>query len=96
MAFRRSAAGLKVAKHHHRDETVDPDSYDRNVSAEDEALIRAALADHLPDANGPLLGAKTCLYTVAPDGDFIIDRLPGAARSWSHRPAPVMASSSRR
>ncbi len=49
------------------------------VSAEDEALIRAAVAEHLPGANGPLMDAKTCLYTVAPDGDFIIDRLPGAA-----------------
>jgi sarcosine oxidase len=71
-------AAIKVAKHHHRDETVDPEHYDRTVSAADEALIRAAVADHLPDANGPLLAAKTCLYTVAPDGDFIIDRHPAA------------------
>jgi sarcosine oxidase len=76
--FPPHGGGLKVAKHHHSDETVDPDSYDRSVSAADEALIRAALADHLPDANGALVDAKTCLYTVAPDGDFIIDRLPGA------------------
>jgi sarcosine oxidase len=77
--FPPHGAGIKVAKHHHGDETVDPDSYDRRVSAEDEALIRAAVAEHLPGANGPLMDAKTCLYTVAPDGDFIIDRLPGAA-----------------
>jgi sarcosine oxidase len=70
--------GIKVAKHHHRSETVDPDGYDRTVSAEDEALIRAALADHLPAANGRLLTAKTCLYTMTPDGHFLIDRLPGA------------------
>ncbi len=69
---------IKVAKHHHRDEAVDPERYDRTVSAEDEALIRAAIAEHLPDANGPLLSATTCLYTVTPDGDFIIDRLPSA------------------
>jgi sarcosine oxidase len=71
-------AGIKIAKHHHRGETVDPDGYDRTVSAEDEALIRAALADHLPAANGRLLAAKTCLYTMTPDGHFLIDRLPGA------------------
>ena len=71
-------AGIKVAKHHHRDESVDPDAHDRTVSAEDEALIRAALADHLPAANGKLLDAKTCLYTMTPDSDFLIDRLPGA------------------
>ena len=71
-------AGIKVAKHHHRDKSVDPDAHDRTVSAEDEALIRAALADHLPAANGKFLDAKTCLYTMTPDGDFLIDRLPGA------------------
>jgi len=55
-------AGIKVAKHHHRDEAVEPDAYDRTVSADDEALIRAALAEHIPAANGRLLAAKTCLY----------------------------------
>ena len=69
---------IKVAKHHHRNETVDPDAYDRTVSAADEALIRAAIADHLPMANGELIAAKTCLYTMTPDGDFLIDHLPGA------------------
>ena len=41
-------------------------------------MIRAALADYLPAANGRLIAAKTCLYTMTPDGDFLIDRLPGA------------------
>lgn len=72
-------SGLKVAKHHHRNQAVDPDAYDRTVSAGDEALIRAAIAEYLPAANGRLIGAKTCLYTMTPDGDFLIDRLPGAA-----------------
>jgi sarcosine oxidase len=69
---------VKVARHHHGDETVDPDAYDRTVSAADEALVRAAVAEHVPAANGPLAAAQTCLYTVLPDGDFVIDRLPGA------------------
>jgi sarcosine oxidase len=34
----------------------------------------------LPAATGPVISAKTCLYTMAPDGDFIIDRLPGRER----------------
>jgi sarcosine oxidase len=72
------SGGIKIAKHHHRNETVDPDSCDRTVSAADEALIRAAVADYLPGANGRMIAAKTCLYTMTPDGDFLIDRLPGA------------------
>jgi sarcosine oxidase len=77
---RQAGAGVKVAKHHHFDEAVDPDDYDRNVSSSDEASIRAAVADYLPAANGKLNAATTCLYTMAPDGDFIIDQLPGDPR----------------
>jgi sarcosine oxidase len=71
---------IKVAKHHHADETVDPDRCNRLVSAADEAMIRSCLAEHLPAANGPLVAATTCLYTMTPDGDFILDRLPGHDR----------------
>lgn len=75
--FPLQAAGLKIAKHFHADEPVDPDRYDRAITADDETLIRAAVADHLPAANGPLRAAATCLYTMTPDGDFVIDHLPG-------------------
>jgi sarcosine oxidase len=67
---------VKFAKHHHRDEPADPDAEPRPCSATDEADIRVALAAFLPAANGPLAEARTCLYTVTPDHDFIIDRLP--------------------
>jgi sarcosine oxidase len=32
---------------------------------------------HLPGAYGPVRFAKTCLYTLTPDRDFVIDRVPG-------------------
>jgi len=70
-------ATVKIAKHHHLDEIVDPETVDRAVSAKDEAAIRAAVTAHIPAADGPLAQAKTCLYTMTPDEDFIIDRLPG-------------------
>jgi sarcosine oxidase len=75
--FPADGDGVKVAKHYHREELVDPDHYDRAISAADEAVIRVALKAHVPDANGRLLAARTCLYTMTPDGDFILDRLPG-------------------
>jgi monomeric sarcosine oxidase len=31
----------------------------------------------LPRAHGPVLYTKTCLYTLTPDRDFVIDRVPG-------------------
>jgi sarcosine oxidase len=69
-------AGVKVAKHHHADETVDAEHYERHVADTDVALIRRALKAHLPGADGRLNAATTCLYTMMPDGDFILDRLP--------------------
>lgn len=74
--FPLHAAGLKIAKHFHREEPVEPDAVGRVISSEDEAQIRDAVAEHLPAANGPLRSATTCLYTMTPDGDFILDRLP--------------------
>jgi sarcosine oxidase len=71
------AGRIKLAKHHHFDETVDPDHCERTVSATDEAAIRAVAKSHLPGADGRLVAATTCLYTITPDGDFILDRMPG-------------------
>jgi sarcosine oxidase len=69
--------GIKFAKHHHRGEAVHADGCERTVSAQDEAAIRAPLAQYLPAANGPLRATETCLYTMTPDNTFIIDRVPG-------------------
>ena len=73
----RGADGVKVAKHHHEDETVDPSTYNRSVTPRDEALIRDMLAKYLPAADGPVVSSQTCLYTMTPDGDFVLDRIPG-------------------
>ena len=76
--FPLDGVGVKFAKHHHADEAVDPDTCEGNVSAADLDLIRPVLAEHLPAANGRLLEAATCLYTMTPDGHFLIDRVPDA------------------
>jgi sarcosine oxidase len=35
------------------------------------------LANYIPGAVGPALYTKTCLYTLPPDRDFVLDSLPG-------------------
>jgi sarcosine oxidase len=70
--------GIKFAKHHHEDEAVDPAARARPMSGADEALLRAALTAHVPAADGKLLDTQACLYTMASDGDFVLDRLPGS------------------
>ena len=34
-------------------------------------------SSYLPTAHGPLVSTKTCLYTMPPDRDFVLDALPG-------------------
>jgi len=41
---------------------------------------RAFLEQHLPSALGPEIYTKTCLYTMPPDRDFVLDRLPDHPR----------------
>ena len=70
-------SGLKISKHHHLRERVDPDTCDRKVSPQDVAAILDFRDKYLPSADGPLTSSTTCVYTMTPDEDFIIDHLPG-------------------
>lgn len=44
--------------------------------------LSAFFQKHLPRAHGPELITKTCLYTLTPDRDFVIDALPGHPQVW--------------
>ena len=68
--------GVKVGKYHHRSEEVDPDRMDRECHPEDEAVLREGIRKYFPDADGPTMSMKTCLFTNSPDEHFIIDRHP--------------------
>ncbi len=70
-------AGVKLGRYHHRYEVVHPDTMEREAGPEDEAVMRGFLEEVLPDANGPTLAMKTCLFTNTPDEHFILDWLPG-------------------
>ena len=59
---------------------VDPDRFDRTPNAHDEELIRKGLRRYFPEANGPLVGLRTCLYDHTSDDVPIIDRHPTLER----------------
>ncbi len=50
----------------------------RTFEPDREALDRVVrfLQRHLPGAMGPIIYTKTCLYTLTPDRDFVLDMLP--------------------
>lgn len=68
--------GFKIGLYHHRGERVDPDTIDRECYPEDEKVIREGVRRYFPDADGPTLAMKTCMFTNSPDEHFIIDRHP--------------------
>jgi sarcosine oxidase len=68
--------GFKVGRYHHLDQRVDPDHMDREAHREDEEVLRRFTARYFPDAAGPTMSLKTCLFTNTPDEHFILDRHP--------------------
>jgi sarcosine oxidase len=51
----------------------------RTFIADPDCLARVErfLAARMPGAVGPAIRTKTCLYTLTPDRDFVLDRVPG-------------------
>ncbi len=68
--------GFKIGRYHHRLEETDPDRVDRDIHDEDERVLREGIRRFFPDADGPTMALKTCLFTNSPDGHFILDLHP--------------------
>ena len=68
--------GFKVGRYHHLEQRVDPDQMDRDAHREDEAVLRGFTARYFPEATGPTMSLKTCLFTNTPDEHFILDLHP--------------------
>jgi sarcosine oxidase len=56
---------------------VDPDSRTFEPDTENLARVENFMRRYLPTALGPVIRTKTCLYTLTPDRDFVVDRIPG-------------------
>jgi sarcosine oxidase len=69
--------GVKIGRYHHLDEQVDPDTIERGVTREDEEILRVAVRRYFPQADGPVMTMKTCMFTNSPDEHFIIGKVAG-------------------
>jgi sarcosine oxidase len=79
MPMTNDSPGLKLARHAPGLST-DPDQLNRQCTPSDQEEIRA-VQRRLPQAAGPILSVRICMYTMSPDGHFILDRLPGEPRA---------------
>ncbi len=63
----QDAGGLEV--------TADTRAFDVDQAALDRVVT--FLGRYIPTALGPIIYTKSCLYTLTPDRDFVIDAVPG-------------------
>jgi sarcosine oxidase len=68
--------GFKVGIYNHLKEQGHADTLDRQPNRADEELLRAAVREYFPAADGPLMGLRACLFTNTRDEHFVLDRLP--------------------
>jgi sarcosine oxidase len=80
-----SPGGVKVALHNFGP-LCTPATVDRQVREDEVAHIRRWMAERLPSlSQGAFVEARTCLYTLTPDKDFVIGLHP-------HHPQVAIAS----
>lgn len=68
--------GVKIGKHAHFHEAIDPEQPNPPVNEADRALLHDFITRRLPAAAGSPSGYVTCRYTMLPGDDFLIDVLP--------------------
>ena len=68
--------GLKAAEHTGGLPVADPLRVDRNPDPGETLRVEQFLAEYLPGVNREPLHFATCLYTLSPDGHFVVDRHP--------------------
>jgi sarcosine oxidase len=69
--------GLKIADDK-PDREVDPTAVDRSIERAEMRRLSAYMAARFPTIELELIEAGTCLYTLAPDDDFLLGSVPGA------------------
>jgi len=68
--------GLKVAAHQNAPRLAKPEDVDWTATESDDPLVRSFLERFIPPAAGTVTKRQVCMYTMTPDGHFVIDRHP--------------------
>ena len=66
--------GFKIGKFNHLSEKADPDDLDRECHPRDEQVLREFTERYMPDAAGPTMALKACMFTNTPDEHFVIGK----------------------
>ncbi len=66
--------GLKIGLHYGTDTTAR--EINREIGDEEIEYLRGVLDRYMPGASGPVVKTATCMYTMTPDEDFIVELHP--------------------
>ncbi len=69
--------GIKIAEHSGGRPLAAPEALDRHVDTDELEAVTLALRHYLPRAGHQLNHHTTCMYTMSPDGHFIVGPYPG-------------------
>lgn len=72
--------GVKAAFHHAGGSPCTPETLDREVREEEALGVRERLARHASALAGRCLDARVCMYTLTPDGHFVVSLHPDHPR----------------
>jgi sarcosine oxidase len=75
-----AGTGFKCASHYSSGSLPDADAARQDAGHADEARTRRFLERYVPGGAGRLKAMKTCIYTMTPDEDFVVDLLPSDPR----------------
>ena len=64
--------GVKIAEHTGGIPVTDPRDVNRAIDAHERERMETVIATHLPALEGRLTDHTTCLYTMSPDGHFVV------------------------
>lgn len=70
------SVGLKITTFYGWNTVEQPSEIDYTPSQEWTERIRNWASQFIPDAAGPLISTRRCLYTLTPDKDFVVDQHP--------------------
>jgi len=73
-------SGVKVAEHTGGTPVAGALAVDRGIDEQELARVRRFLAAHVPAADGPPVRSAACLYTMSPDGHFLLGLHPADPR----------------